>query len=98
MFRNKTGLLRVLERPEIPLPTNACENDIRAFVTKRKISGGTVSENGRDSRDIMLGLAKTCRKLKLSEAFAKPPGRPEFSNFLMIFEWPRPAGGRFLVC
>lgn len=66
LFRNKTGLLRVLERPEIPLPTNACENDIRAFVTKRKISGGTVSENGRDSRDIMLGLAKTCRKLKLS--------------------------------
>lgn len=66
LFRDKTGLLRVLERPEIPLHTNASENDIRAFVTKRKISGGTVSENGRDSRDIMLGLAKTCRKLKLS--------------------------------
>ena len=66
LFRNKTGLLRVLDRPEIPLHTNASENDIRAFVTKRKISGGTVSENGRDSRDIMLGLAKTCRKLKLS--------------------------------
>jgi Transposase IS66 family len=59
-------LLRVLDRPEIPLNTNASENDIRTFVTKRKISGGTVSHNGRDARDIMLGLAKTCMKLKLS--------------------------------
>jgi hypothetical protein len=66
LFRNKEGLLRVLERPEIPLNTNASENDIRAFVTKRKISGGTVSEKGRDARDIMMGLAKTCMKLKLS--------------------------------
>ena len=66
LFRNKDGLLRVLERPEIPINTNASENDIRAFVTKRKISGGTVSNKGRDARDIMLGLAKTCMKLKLS--------------------------------
>jgi transposase IS66 family protein len=66
LFRNKAGLLRVLERPEIPLNTNASENDIRAFVTKRKVSGGTVSQKGRDARDIMLGLAKTCMKLKLS--------------------------------
>jgi len=66
LHRNKEGLLRVLERPEIPLNTNASENDIRAFVTKRKISGGTVSDKGRDARDIMLGLAKTCMKLKLS--------------------------------
>src|SRR6202162_34763 len=66
LFRNKDALLRVLDRPEIPLNTNASENDIRAFVTKRKISGGTVSDRGRDARDIMLGLAKTCMKLKLS--------------------------------
>ena len=66
LFRHKDALLRVLERPEIPLNTNASENDIRAFVTKRKISGGTVSNNGRDACDIMLGLAKTCIKLKLS--------------------------------
>ena len=61
----KDELLRVLERPEIPLNTNASENDIRAFVTKRKISGGTVSEKGRQTRDVMLGLAKTCKKLKI---------------------------------
>ena len=66
LFRNKDGLLRVLDRPEIPLNTNASENDIRTLVTKRKISGGTVSDKGRDTRDIMLGLAKTCMKLKLS--------------------------------
>jgi Transposase IS66 family len=66
LFRNKEHLLRVLDRPEIPLNTNASENDIRAFVTKRKISGGTVTDNGRDARDTMLGLAKTCMKLKLS--------------------------------
>jgi len=66
LLANKDELLRVLERPEIPLNTNASENDIRAVVTKRKISGGTVSENGRIARDVMLGLAKTCRKLNLS--------------------------------
>jgi hypothetical protein len=66
LHRHKDELLRVLERPEIPLNTNASENDIRAFVTKRKISGGTVSDKGREARDVMLGLAKTCMKLKLS--------------------------------
>ncbi|HEY3719893.1 MAG TPA: transposase, partial [Roseiarcus sp.] len=45
---------------------NASENAIRDFVTKRKISGGTVSESGRQARDVMLGLAKTCKKLKIS--------------------------------
>src|SRR5271165_6997767 len=66
LLANKDELLRVLERPEIPLKTNASENDIRAVVTKRKVSGGTVSERGRIARDVMLGLAKTCAKLKIS--------------------------------
>jgi transposase IS66 family protein len=65
LFRHKEAWLRVLDRLEIPLNTNASENDIRAFVTKRKISGGTVCLKGRDARDIMLGLAKTCMKLNL---------------------------------
>ncbi len=38
LHRRKRELLRVLERPEIPLHTNASETDIRACVTKRKIS------------------------------------------------------------
>jgi uncharacterized small protein (DUF1192 family) len=66
LHRRKAELLRVLERPEIPLHTNASENDIRACVTKRKISGGTMSEAGRTARDVLLGLMKTCRKLGIS--------------------------------
>jgi len=64
--RRKAELLRVLERPEIPLHTNASERGLRGFVIKPKISGGTVSRNGRQARDSMLGLSKTCQKLGLS--------------------------------
>jgi hypothetical protein len=56
-------LLRVLDRPEIPLHTNGSENDIRCHVIKRKISYGTWSETGRDARDVFLALMKTCQKL-----------------------------------
>ena len=66
LHRHKAALLRVLERPEIPLHTNGSENDIRACVIKRKISGGTMSEAGRTARDVMLGLMKTCAKLGVS--------------------------------
>src|SRR5215212_3495788 len=66
LARRKNELLLVLERPEIPLHTNASENDLRAWVIKRKISGGTMSADGRMARDVMLGLLKTCRKLGLS--------------------------------
>jgi len=62
----KHELLRVLQHPEIPLHTNGSENDIRACVTKRKISGGTMSTAGRTARDVMFGLMKTCGKLKVS--------------------------------
>ena len=53
-------------RPDIPLHTNGSENDIRCQVTRRKISGGTRSETGRDCRDAFLGLMKTCDKLGVS--------------------------------
>ncbi len=66
LHANKAELLRVLERPEIPLHTNGSEDDIRAQVTRRKVSGGTRSDLGRDCRDAFLGLAKTCAKLGLS--------------------------------
>ncbi len=66
LHRRKAELLRVLQRPEIPLHTNGSENDIRACVTKRKISGGTMSTAGRTARDILLGLMKTCSKLGVS--------------------------------
>ncbi len=59
---NKPELLMVLDRPEIPLHTNGSERDIRCHVTKRKISGGTHSNAGRDCRDAFLGLMQTCTK------------------------------------
>ena len=66
LHANKIELLRALERPDIPLHTNGSENDIRCQVTRRKISGGTRSETGRDCRDAFLGLMKTCDKLGVS--------------------------------
>jgi len=63
---NKAELLKVLERPEIPLNTNISENDVRCHVTKRKISGGTRSELGRRCRDVFLSHLKTCKKLAIS--------------------------------
>ena len=78
LARRKDELLRVLERPEIPLHTNASENDLRAWVIKRKISGGTMSADGRVARDVMLGLSKTCRKLGLSFfTLSRGPARTE---------------------
>jgi len=66
LHANKAELLMVLEQPEIPLHTNGSENDIRCYVTRRKISSGTRSEIGRDCRDAFLSLMKTCDKLGIA--------------------------------
>ena len=66
LHANKSELLMVLDRPEIPLHTNGSENDVRCQVTKRKVSGGTRSNTGRDCRDAFLGLTKTCAKLGIA--------------------------------
>ena len=66
LHANKAELLKVLDRPEIPLHTNGSENDIRCHVTRRKVSGGTRSDLGRDCRDAFLALAKTCAKLNIT--------------------------------
>jgi Transposase IS66 family len=63
MRDHKADLLRVLERPEVPLHNNAAESDIREYVKKRKISGSTRSGAGRRCRDTFASLKKTCRKL-----------------------------------
>ena len=60
---NKAELLLVLDHPEVPLHNNGSENDIREYVTKRKISGGTRSQYGREARDTFTSLHKTCKKL-----------------------------------
>ena len=66
IHRNKAELLLVLQRPNIPLHTNASETDIRDYVKKRKVSGGTRSDAGRRCRDTFASLKKTCRKLGIS--------------------------------
>jgi hypothetical protein len=63
MRDHQADLLRVLERPEVPLHNNGMESDIREFVKRRKISGGTRSAAGRRCRDTFASLKKTCRKL-----------------------------------
>jgi len=63
---NKAELLRVLERPEIPLHTNGSETDIRDYVKKRRVSGGTRGDEGQRCRDTFISLKKTCRKLGIS--------------------------------
>ena len=66
LHANKPELLMVLDRPEIPLHTNGSENDIRCHVTRRRLSGGTRSDIGRDCRDAFLGIVKTCAKLEIA--------------------------------
>ena len=62
LHRRKDEMLKVLERPDIPMHTNDSENAVRCYVTKRKISGGTRTDTGRDCRDSFLTLLKTCAK------------------------------------
>lgn len=64
--RNKRELLLVLERPDLPLHNNLSEGDIREYVKRRKVSGGTRSDDGRRCRDTFASLKKTCRKLGIS--------------------------------
>ena len=66
MHKNKSELLLALERPDLPLHNNLSEGDIREYVKRRKISGGTRSEAGRRGRDTFASLKKTCRKLNVS--------------------------------
>jgi len=63
MGAHRAALLRVLDRPAIPLHTNLSEGHLRDYVKKRKISGSTRSELGRAARDTFASLKKTCREL-----------------------------------
>lgn len=65
MAGNKADLLRVLERPDLPLHTNTVERDFRDWATKRKVSAGTRGELGKRCRDTFMSLKATCKKLGL---------------------------------
>jgi hypothetical protein len=66
LHRNQAELLRVLERPDLPIHNHRSETDLRDIVKKRKISAGTRSEVGRQCRDTFASLKKTCRKQGVS--------------------------------
>jgi hypothetical protein len=66
MRAHRASLLRVLDRPAVPLHTNLSEGHLRDYVKKRKISGGTRSELGRQARDTFASLKKTCRRLEVN--------------------------------
>jgi hypothetical protein len=66
MRTHQADLLRVLDRPEVPLHNNGTESIIRGYVKTRKISGSTRSDAGRRCRDTFASLKKTCRKLGVS--------------------------------
>lgn len=63
MRAHRASLLRVLDRPAVPLHTDLSESHLRDYVKKRKISGSTRSELGRQARDTFASLKKTCREL-----------------------------------
>ena len=63
MAADRAKLLRVLQRPEVPLHNNLSEGHIRDYAKKRKISGSTRSDLGRRARDTFASLKKTCRRL-----------------------------------
>lgn len=66
IYANKTELLLVLDRPDIPLHNNLSENDLREYAKRRKVSGSTRNSHGRRCRDTFTSLKKTCRKLHIS--------------------------------
>ncbi len=88
IFKNKSELLLVLDRPEIPLHNNTAEQAIRDYVKKRKISGSTRSDDGRRCRDTFASLKKTCRKLGISfwhylmDRITNSGQIPDFSDLL----------------
>ncbi len=63
MSEHGADLLRVLERPEVPLHNNLGEGHGHDYVKKRQISGSTRSDAGRRARDTFASLKKTCRRL-----------------------------------
>ena len=66
IYSKKEELLQVLNELALPLHNNGSENDIREFVKRRKVSGGTRSALGQRCRDTFASLKKTCRKLGVS--------------------------------
>ena len=82
---NKAESLTVLDRPETPLHANGSENDLRCYVTRRKVSAGTRSDVGRDRRHAFLvwqrpATSSALRSGTIWEAGSRWPGTSAFSR------------------
>lgn len=66
IYNKKEELLKVLKRPDVPLHNNGSEQEIREYVKRRKISGGTRNDIGKACRDTFTSLKKTCYKLGIA--------------------------------
>ncbi len=71
LHRAREELLLILKYPWLPLHNNLSARQIREYVKRRKISGGTRSHLGQRCRDTFASLKKTCRLHGIS-----------FSNYL----------------
>ena len=66
MRQHQTDLLRVLDRPEVPLHNNAAELAVRARVRKREVSFGPRTTEGVKAWDTGMTLVETAKKLGVS--------------------------------
>ena len=62
IYRNKSELLLVLNRPDVPLHNNLSERDIRKYVKRRKISGSTRSDIGKALKQLETEQKKAALK------------------------------------
>ena len=86
---NQHKLLRVLDKPYLPLHSNRSERDIRDYLKKRTISGSTRSEPSRKSRDTFASLKKTCLKHKISFWHYLKERPQDEGNILLLFDFIR---------
>ena len=59
-------MLIALNYSFLPLHNNTSENDIREMVRRRKVSGGTRHDLGRECRDTFASLKRTCKKVDIT--------------------------------
>ncbi len=66
--KHKSSLLRVLDRPELPLHINGSENELREQVKGERLAvvQHKRSDLGQQCRDTFSRLKQTCRKLNIS--------------------------------
>lgn len=79
----KTELLTVLKFPDIPLHNNLSENAARVQKRRQDVSLQTRTEAGTKSKDTMMSIVETCKKLgvnsldfihdRVSKTFEMPP-------------------------